>query len=161
MIYSRSSFVVHLIQHYFQVATEILISLRTRFVAALPWTRSAFSIITTETTHDTALLSMQRIGSHAFSFISVKRTCTIRTTSIAFPSSSRTFDTSGSGLECTSEVNLDPSLVPDCFGSVLISQSARVENTSHCHYCQEGWEVAAGMEYFGHYVYFIVGLLYL
>ena len=74
----------------------------------------------------------------------------LETTSIAFPSSSGTFDTSGSGSECTSEVNLDPSLVPDCFGSVLILQSARVENTSHCHYCQEGWEVAAGMEYYGH-----------
>ena len=39
---------------------------------------------------------------------------------MTFPSLG-TFDTSSSGCECTTEENLVPSQVLECFGSVLIS----------------------------------------
>ena len=56
----------------FRAGTEILISLCTRFVAAPPWTQSAF---TTEVVHDTALPSSE--SAVTLSFVCVKWTCTV------------------------------------------------------------------------------------
>ena len=57
----------------FRAATEIVISLCTRFVAALPWTWSALNMIGLCNS-----FTKQQISSHSLSFICVKWICTIR-----------------------------------------------------------------------------------
>ena len=64
----------------------------------------------------------------------------LETTSMAFPSLSGTFDTSGSGSECTTEVNLDPYSLLEVYS--FRSQKWKIHHTAITVKKDEKWLLA-------------------